>query len=94
MDRKSDVEWLEKVKKQKKSIKGRLNRKICKTSGYELFGYDEDGDLWWIRNWTFKGEEQRNTYQIRVSRWGQDPCSDPEIAQVLDSVVELLPKKK
>lgn len=94
MDRKSDVEWLEKVKKQKKSIKGRLNRKICKTSGYELFGYDEDGDLWWIRNWTFKGEEQRNTYQIRVSRWGQDPCCDPEIAQVLDSVVELPPKKK
>lgn len=88
-DRKRDLAWLTKINRQKKLIRGKLNRQIRKTAGYEIRGIDDDLDPWWIRTWYFKSEERARTFLVRVTRFGPDPASDPEIQHILDSIREL-----
>ena len=93
-DRKDDIEWLAEVGRQKKLIRGKLNRAIKRTSGYELRGTDADLDRWWIRTWYFKSKDRPRTFCVRVSRYGrEDPGTDPEIQHILDSIREV-PEEK
>ncbi len=91
-DQKTDLEKMKKLGKHKKLKKGKLNRNVPKTTGYELSGIDEDGDNWYVRAYLFKLSDYRSSYSLHVSVWGPNPRLDPELKETL-KLFKPLPKK-
>ncbi len=91
-DQASDLDKMKKVKKHKKLKKGKLNRSVPKTTGYELSGIDQDGDNWYVRAYLFKLSDYRSSYSLHVSVWVPNPRIDPELKEVL-KLFKPLPKK-
>jgi hypothetical protein len=83
------MEGFTEVDKHKKKIGGKLNKRIKKTTGYEIRGADEEDNPYYVRCWAFKGDEHQRSYLVQVRITGQGPEEEnPEIEAILDSLEE------
>lgn len=88
-DRKAEVNWLKKIKRQRKLVRGRLSRTIPKTTGFEILGETDGGSRYWTQVWYFKSEYKDATLSIVANHQGEFAGKDIELETLLDSMTQL-----
>jgi hypothetical protein len=81
----TECDRMERPEKPRTGIKGKLNKTIPKTIGFEVSGTHE-GVPRTIRYWFFEDPDRKRSYGVGVVAFEDDALTDPEIRHVLDTL--------